>query len=372
MGKAKLPAEHVGDTKAVGAGARSPRLERQLVFWLCALSAIALYWPDSRASQDSRPAASREASRESPAREDPSFIIKTLRFLEQADPFLNTAFVIPYLVAAAMFFMGWMLPREQVQEVARSSRFVVQGVGLQYLSMPLLAWGLASVWGFEGAQRTGMILVGAVPGAMASNVLTLNARGNASYSVSLTTVATMLSPFLVPLALRWTLGKEAPYEPYRVMSSLLVQVVAPVLLGHGLRRLRPAWTPWAESLGPLAANLTILWIIAIVVAKNRERLLAVETLAMVVPLLALNLTGYAVGYLGGAAMGAPEPMRRALTLEIGMQNAGVGTMLAIQQFPERPAAALPPAVYTFGCMLTGAVLARWWAGQGPAGRPHQS
>ena len=231
--------------------------------------------------------------------------------------------------------------------------------------MPLLAWSVAWFMGLQGPYWAGMMVVGAVPGAMASNVLTLNARGNTSYSVSLTTVATMLSPFMVPLALYWMLGKHVERDPWLVMKSLALRVVAPVLAGHAVRRWRPQWTGAAERLGPLAANFTILWIIAIVVAKNRERLADQQVWTLVGPLLALNVTGYLVGYLGGAAMKAPEPMRRALTLEVGMQNAGVGTMLALEMFPNWPAAALPPAIYTFGCMLTGAVLARWWSARPP-------
>ena len=79
------------------------------------------------------------------------------------------------------------------------------------------------------------------------------------------------------------------------------------------------------------------------------------------PLLIVNVGGYLAGYRAGWAMRLPEPMRRALTLEIGMQNAGLGTVMALSLFPNQPAAAILPATYTFGCMLTGTILARIWA-----------
>jgi BASS family bile acid:Na+ symporter len=56
-----------------------------------------------------------------------------------------------------------------------------------------------------------------------------------------------------------------------------------------------------------------------------------------------------------------EPMRRALTIEVGMQNAGLGAALALKLFPDRPGVAIAPALFMFGCMLTGTLLARAWA-----------
>jgi BASS family bile acid:Na+ symporter len=112
--------------------------------------------------------------------------------------------------------------------------------------------------------------------------------------------------------------------------------------------------------------LTILWIIAIVVGLNRERLAGFEA-AILLALLILNLAGYVAGYFGGGLLRLKQPMRRALTLEVGMQNAGVGTWLVLTVFKDEPAAAIPPALYTFGCMFTGTILARVWAELGGRG-----
>jgi BASS family bile acid:Na+ symporter len=108
------------------------------------------------------------------------------------------------------------------------------------------------------------------------------------------------------------------------------------------------------------ANLVILWIIAVVVALNRERLHQLSP-TLLIALVAINVGGYLAGYGGGRLMRLPSAMRRALTLEIGMQNAGLGAVLSRSLFPDDPAVAIAPAMYTFGCMLTGTVLARFWA-----------
>ena len=142
------------------------------------------------------------------------------------------------------------------------------------------------------------------------------------------------------------------------------------MLGHLVCRLiRPVASPVRHA-APALANLTIVWIIAVVVALNRGRLLGVfggeisDAGPMLLTLLALNVFGYAAGYAGGGAMRLDGAMRRALTLEVGMQNAGLGTVLVLNLFKDDAAAAIPTALYTFGCMLTGTILAQWWSRAG--------
>jgi bile acid:Na+ symporter, BASS family len=310
-------------------------LQRFLFIWLVLLSAVAYAWPDIVGGS---PGAAR------------------------FDPFVLSAPYLPHLFAAAMFAIGWMLPRDEVLQVGRRWPAVLLGTSLQYVTMPALAFLAARLFGFTGDALIGVVLVGCVPGAMASNVLTLLARGNASYSVSLTTLATLLSPLAVPLALRLTLdgAKDVQLDFFQVSWTLCLTVVFPVIAGHVLGRLFPKGEKPARRVASTVANLVILWVIAVVVGKNRQDLAQV-TAALIVSLLLVNAAGYAAGYAGGAAMRLPEPMRRALTLEIGMQNAGLGATLATQLFPDRPAAALAPALYTFGCMLTGTFLARLWS-----------
>jgi BASS family bile acid:Na+ symporter len=311
-------------------------LQRYLLIWLCLLSAVAFYWTQWVG----------DTSSESPWVRDP---------FSASKPYLGA------MIAVTMFALGWMLPRDEVRQVLTRWRAVLGGTTVQYLTMPLLAFLVVKLFALTGPAMIGVIMVGCVPGAMASNVLTLNARGNTSYSVSLTTLATMLSPLVVPLALWLTLGKKNSPEPINAAIELLWTIVLPVVMGNFFsRRVDERFQPVARRIGAIIANLVILWIIAVVVGLNREHL-AQSVASIVVPLLLINLGGYLIGYRAAKRMGLPEPMRRALTLEIGMQNAGVGTLLAIKLFPDQPETAIAPAMYTFGCMLTGTALARWWA-----------
>ncbi|OHB72129.1 MAG: hypothetical protein A2V70_07415 [Planctomycetes bacterium RBG_13_63_9] len=282
-------------------------------------------------------------------------------FSEVWDPFVGTASGLNYLFAATMLAIGSLLPRDEIVQVARRWPTVLGGTAIQYLSMPLLAYGFGRLFGLHGPALTGIMLAGCVPGAMASNVLTLMARGNVSYSVSLTTSATLLSPLVVPFALWLTLGHSSESFPTgRIMWELCWMVVMPVVTGHLLSRSFAAWAAAARRVGPVVANLTILWIIAVVVATNRETLGSVE-IRLIVALAALNFCGYLAGAFGSRLLGLPGDMRRALTLEVGMQNAGLGTVLATSVFGSDRATAIAPAIYTFGCMFTGTVLARLWA-----------
>ncbi|NLX96428.1 MAG: bile acid:sodium symporter family protein [Rhodopirellula sp.] len=306
-------------------------LERWLLLWLVALSFVAYHWPRWF---------------------DPTRV---------ADPFLAGGAWLGILIAVTMLAVGSLLPREEVGLVVRRWPMVIAGTAIQYTAMPLLAFGLGKLFGLEGPWLIGIIMVGCVPGAMASNVLTLIARGNVSYSVGLTTSATILSPLVVPWTLWLTVGHMVEDFPaLKVCGDLCWMVVLPVVCGYQLSRLFTAWRAVASRMGAIIANLTILWIIAVVVAANREMLSQVQA-PVFSALLAVNLGGYLAGYFGGVTLGLPESMRRALTLEIGMQNAGLGTTLAMRLFPDEPGAALPAAIYTFGCMCTGTILARLWA-----------
>ena len=305
-------------------------LQRFLLGWLILLSLLAYFWPSWN-----------------------------LAF----DPFAISKPYLGWIITVTMFLIGGLLPRDEIRQVLRSWPTVLGGTLVQYVTMPLAAYTVARVAGLEGEMLLGLVLVGSVPGAMASNVLTLAARGNVSYSVSLTTTATLLSPIFVPLILLVTL-RQSLADPVAIAQKafldLLLQVALPVLSGYFLARSSQKAESVLQRMGPTVANLTILWIIAVVVNANHERLanLQLNLLAM---LLTINVFGYLAGWFGGGVMRLPEAKRRALTLEVGMQNAGLGATLASQLFPEQPIVALPAALYTFGCMLTGTALAQWWS-----------
>ena len=260
------------------------------------------------------------------------------------------------LIALTMLAVGSLLPAKEVKEVAKRWYKTLAGTAVQYVSMPLLAYCVAKGLGLEGAAFAGVILAGCVPGAMASNVLTLTARGNVSYSVGLTTSATLLSPLVVPFTLGLCLRQQAQLPFDKIMLNLLLTVVLPVCVGFALAQFSTRWRKGANRFAEILANLTIIWIIASAVSANVGRATDLSA-RLFVALIVLNLGGYLAGYFGGWAIGLNEGMRRALTIEVGMQNAGLGTALATKFFPDQPETSLFCACYSFGCMFTGIILA---------------
>lgn len=290
------------------------------------------------------------------------FLVISAAALWWPDPFQAvTGSQLSGLIFVAMFFIGAMLPPEEIRGVARRWPSVLSGTAVQYLSMPLLAYLFGTIWQLNEADFFGIILVGCVPGAMASNVITINARGNASYSVGLTTLATLLSPVAVPVTMGLALQRWDDAQRQLLLDAavtLLWSVVLPVILGFITARVWRSQAARLVQIGPAVANLAILWVIATVIAKNRDYLQLDP--ALVSALVCVNVSGYAAGYLGGYLIRLDEPMRRALTVEVGMQNAGLGSVLALRLFDDERVA-VAPALYMFGCMLTGTLLAQAWA-----------
>jgi BASS family bile acid:Na+ symporter len=310
-------------------------LERYLILWLSLLSGLAYFWPKVAGGF--------------------------------GDPFVASQPYLSWLIALAMFCVGSLMRKDEAQQIARQWPTVLAGTAVQYTAMPLLGFACAHLFALDPVSQIGVIMVGCVPGAMASNVLTMVARGNVSYSVSLTTSATMLSPIVVPLTLYLTLHKQTSLDPWDVARLLVLTVAGPVVVGFVVCRLVPAFERLMIRIGPLLAHATILWIIAVVVGLNRQRLQGAgelqELSKIILALLVINLLGYVAGYAGGRAFGYSEGLCRALTIEVGMQNAGLGTTLVLELFPEPEyrAATIPTALYTFGCMLTATMLAQYWA-----------
>lgn len=300
-------------------------LQRWLLAWLCVFALLAFFWP-----------------------------------ADYWDPFTATRTSLKQIFAVPMFALGWLLPRDELRRVGRGWPRVAGGTAVQFASMPLLAWLVSRSLPLSDDLRLGIILVGCVPGAMASNVLTMLARGNVSYSLCLTTAATMLSPLCVPLVLKWTLGAELEKPLLNLVGELAVMVLLPVVAGHLLGSLWPGAKQKTTVVAQNLAAFAIIWIIAVVVRVNVGALRDASWVVLAA-VFSLNLAGYAAGWVGGRAMRLDGPMSRALILEIGMQNAGLGTTLAADLFHDRPAAMIPTALYTFGCMLTGTLLARWWS-----------
>jgi BASS family bile acid:Na+ symporter len=269
--------------------------------------------------------------------------------------------VVPLLIQIIMFGMGTTLSLRDFARVAQMPRAALVGVLLQFAVMPLLAASLARTFGFDGALAAGIILIGASPGGVASNVITYLAGGNVELSVTLTTISTTLSPFLTPLAMTVLAGTYLELDASAMMWSIVQLIIAPIGLGFVANTLLRRAAEWRDRLLPIVSMGAICVVLAIMTASARDQLLeaALSLLALVV---IHNTGGYLLGYWGARGAGLSEADARTVSVEVGMQNAGMAAGLAVSVLHSAPAGL---AATAFGTVmnLTGAMLASWWRGR---------
>lgn len=282
--------------------------------------------------------------------------------------------IVP-LIQVIMFGMGTQLTLGDFGRVLAFPKPVLIGMALQFSVMPLMGWTVAALFTSNPEVAAGMILVGASPGGVASNVMTYLARGNVALSVTMTACSTLMAPFATPAVMSLLAGAYVEVKFVAMMISILQMIIVPVagglLANMALVRAGRAFpavshVPDAIMKGlPVVSMLAICFIIAIITSISRDALLAGSFVAAIVAAAALhNGTGYLLGYWGARAAGLRETDARTVAIEVGLQNAGMASGLAIGVL-KSPMAALPPAVFGPWMNMSGAVLASWWARRPP-------
>ncbi|AGA33719.1 putative transporter [Thioalkalivibrio nitratireducens DSM 14787] len=250
--------------------------------------------------------------------------------------------VLPWVLASVMLAMGLSLRGGDFTRILRHPRRVLVGLSLQVLALPLLAWALVLVLPLPALAAAGLLLVALVPGGATSNMFSFLVQGDLALSVSLTAIAGLLAPFTLPLIMGWNLqllglaeqGFSLPY--WATVGQLLLVTVVPALLGMGVRRLLAEHT--VATLLPLVKVFTGVAMVTVVVAlflayqHRLPALLSVETLAV----LALCVSAMTLGYQFARRLQLPADSVRAITVEVGVQNAGIAMMVAfaILQLPQ--------------------------------------
>ncbi|WP_070886670.1 bile acid:sodium symporter family protein [Pseudomonas argentinensis] len=264
-----------------------------------------------------------------------------------------TAFIVP-LLGLIMFGMGLTLKTEDFREVARHPLRVLVGVLAQFIIMPGMAWLLCQLFALPPEIAVGVILVGCCPGGTASNVITWFAKGDVALSVGITAVTTLLAPIVTP-ALIWLLASEwLPVSFWTMFSSILQMVLLPIVLGLVAQRLLGERVKLAVDVLPLVSVLSIVAIVAAVVAASQAKIAESGLIIMAVVMLHNGL-GLAMGYAAGRLFGMPLAQRKTLSIEVGMQNSGLGAALASAHFS--PLAAVPSALFSVWHNLSGPLLA---------------
>ena len=263
---------------------------------------------------------------------------------------------INYLLMLVMFGMGLTLRPEDFVIVFKQPKNIVTGCLAQFTIMPLLAFGLGRAFGLEEGLLAGVILVGTCPGGTASNVMTYLSGGDVPLSVGMTSVNTLLSPVLTPAITYLLLRTTVRVDAAGMFFSIIRVVIVPILLGLIINRIAGEHKERVSDLLPLISVTAITLIVAAVVSHNSERIFQTGAVVCIVVILH-NILGYAAGFLLGLTLKLPAAKKKALAIEIGMQNSGLASSLAGSAFPDLAMATVPGALFSVWHNISGALLA---------------
>ncbi|MGJ5712934.1 bile acid:sodium symporter family protein [Staphylococcus auricularis] len=267
---------------------------------------------------------------------------------------------VPYLLGIVMLGMGLSIKPEDFKIVVQAPRAVVIGVILQYTIMPVTAFVLAIIFQLPDELAVGVILVGCCPGGTSSNVMSYLAKANVALSVAITTVSTLLAPILTPLLIFVFAHQWLQVSFIDMLFSVVKVILVPILLGLIIQKLaRPVAEKSAEAL-PIVSVIAISLILAAVVAGSKTVILTSGLLIFLIVILH-NVTGYSLGYLCAKLLRLNYADKKAVSIEVGMQNSGLAVSLATAHIS--PFAALPGAVFSFIHNISGPILARYWSGK---------
>ena len=256
-----------------------------------------------------------------------------------------------------MFGIGAVLQLEDFKRIAQKPVIVLIGSAAQFSIMPLGAFLLAKLFNLPPEIAVGLILTGSAPGAMASNVMSYIARADTAYSVSLTTVSTLLCPLLTP-GLTFILARSRLEVQFlEMVVSVIKMVIVPLFIGFGVRHYLKDKIEKILPVFPAISVTFIIFICSLVIALNKYYLAQVTVVIMAAGII-LNVYGMLAGYGVGSVFRMGLQRRRTLAIEIGMQNAGLGTVLALKHFGEK--AAMPAAIFVFICIITASLMAAVW------------
>lgn len=270
--------------------------------------------------------------------------------------FLSPSIINPML-GVVMLGMGLTLNPSDFKTVFSRPKDVIAGCAAQFVVMPLLALLLTKAFSLPVEIVLGVVLVGCCPGGTASNVITYLSKGDLSLSVAMTTVSTLLAPFLTPF-LTWALiGETVDVDVVSMFLSIFFVVILPVALGLTIQRFLPRFTKVVSTYLPSFSVLVIALIVIIVVSLNSAKLLSCGALVVLVVVLH-NIMGLALGYAVAKLLRMSGAKSKAVSIEVGMQNSGLASSLALTSFAQYPLAAVPGAVFSVWHNISGAIVAR--------------
>ncbi len=270
--------------------------------------------------------------------------------------------IIP-LLQIIMFGMGTTMSWGDFLAVVKTPKAVIVGLICQFTIMPLVGFTLANVFSFPNEIAAGIVLIGCSPSGLASNVMAYIAKANVALSITITSIATLLAPILTPALMKLLAGQFIDISFWSMMQDILKMIILPIILGLVVNKILGKHINILNRILPIISMVGIAFIIVIITAAGRDSLLSIGGI-LIFAVLIHNVLGYLLGYWGGKLFGLNEQSCRTIAIEVGLQNAGLASGLALQM---GKVATVGLAAALFGPIMntSGSLLATWWGKRPP-------
>ncbi|EKP07012.1 sodium Bile acid symporter family protein [Leptospira kirschneri str. 2008720114] len=265
---------------------------------------------------------------------------------------------ITYGLGFTMLGMGITLLPKDFRNIFKTPIPVFIGVVLQYTVMPVSGWGIGVLLDLPMPLATGLVVVSCCPGGVASNVITYLAKGDLALSVSMTASSTILSVFMTPLLTLFLIGQGIDVSPSGLFLDTFQIVILPVVLGILLNVYFPEVSKKIQTVSPLVAVFLITMIVSSILGAGKEKILQSAGI-LIFAVLSLHISGFFSGYIISWLFIRKQKISRTISIEIGMQNSGLGVVLSKNNFSD-PLVAIPAAISSLVHSLIGSLLAAFW------------
>ena len=279
------------------------------------------------------------------------------QYITNIGGFKTEVLIVP-LIQLIMFGMGTAMGIKDFIGVLKMPKGVFIGLFLQFSIMPLLAFSLTLMMDFPPEIAAGVILIGCVPCGVSSNILNFLSKGNLALSITLTSFATLLAPFITPVLMQELAGQFIPIDLPGMMLSISKMIFLPLILGIVFNRIFGTRSSWLNSAMPLVAMTANVIIIAVIVAAGRDSLLKIGFLLFLAAAIH-NAAGYFLGYWGGRLFKLNKRDSRTIAIEVGLQNGGMAAGIAYE-LGRAATMGLYPAIFGTWMDISGSFLANWW------------
>ena len=343
------------------------------------------------------------------------------QYFQKAGDFELKKMIVP-LLQIIMFGMGSQMSVKDFTGVIKMPKGVFIGITAHYIIMPGVGFAIANLFNFPPEIAAGILLIGCAPSGLASNVMSYIAKANLALAVTVAAISTLLSPLLTPLLMKLLAGQFIEVDVWKMMLEIINMIILPVVAGfvfnlffhrketrknmiiqlaiyffiiilknsillktgetslshlivaflkdigwfvllpaigaYLLSRLTKGNNQWMEKILSFVSMLGIAVIITVITAAGRDSLLQVGGLLLLATLIH-NLSGYALGYSFARLSRMPERDCRTIAFEVGMQNGGLASGLAMQM-GKIATVGLAPAIFGPLMNITGSTLANYW------------